>query len=78
MAAPDSLSAALTLAAAQMKSLTGGDLDGYIHSLDAYEAVCAALPGELSPADAERLNELVALDAGVAAELRRSKEELAQ
>lgn len=78
MPAPDSLSAALALATAQMKSLASGDLDGYTHSLDAYEAICAALPGELSPADVERLKELLALDAGVAAELRRAKDDLAR
>ena len=61
-----------------MKSLTDGDTAGYLRALDAYEAACAALPGELSPADSERLNELIASDAHVAAALRRSKDELGQ
>jgi hypothetical protein len=78
MSAPDSLSTALALAAAQMNSLTAGDIDGYLGALAAYEAACTSLPGELSPADSERLNELIALDARLAAELCRSRDELAQ
>jgi len=78
MTTPDSLSTALVLAAAQVSSLAAGDIDAYLGDLDAYEAACTSLPGELSAADSERLNELIELDARLAAEIRRSRDELGQ
>ena len=78
MTSLDSLSTALVLAAAQMKSLSAGDIDAYLGELDAYEAACTSLPGELTREDSARLDELIALDARLAAEIRRAKDELAQ